>query len=321
MRKFVNKKRQKRKYTKKSEAASFYSSAKTAYGMVPFLIMLIAFMSTFVISTPLRDSITNIKFTFELPQFSFSNPLNFFETAGMDVMQVGLVVWTMVQMAGTTISQSVIEITKIITYGALFIGNLIIFCATGIRTDILHTVKEFISGAALIYQGITFIVTECTVAIRFITQSVINAAIATGQFISTVTTAIGQFIATTTITTGQFVSRITFSVINTTIQFSLLLIHYIVIAAIAVAHFVVVIATIFWKTLVSIALSINVFFIRVFTAIVHIIEIPFKTLYAFWLLIKPYVDIFGNHVKMSGGDFSNMVTSLGKVSSMIGASK
>src|SRR5579872_332283 len=110
MRKFVNKNRHKRKYTKKSEVTS-YPSAKTAYGMIPLLIMLIAFMSTIVISTPLRDSFANIRFNFELPQFSLNNPLSFFETAWTDIVQLGLVIRTFGETIGMTISQSLIRIT------------------------------------------------------------------------------------------------------------------------------------------------------------------------------------------------------------------
>src|SRR5258708_2633956 len=142
MHKFVNKKRQKRKYIKKSEAASAYSSAKTAYSMIPLLIMLIAFMSTLVISAPLRDSLENIKFTFELPQFSFSNPLPFFETAWRDIMQIGIVLWTIGLIVGMTILQYLTSMTQKITYGTILLRNFIILCGNEITNSSVNLLKE-----------------------------------------------------------------------------------------------------------------------------------------------------------------------------------
>jgi hypothetical protein len=299
MRKFVIKNRHKRKYTKKSEVVSSYSSAKTAYGMIPLIIMLIAFMSTIVISTPFRDSIANIRLTFEFPQFSLHNPLSFFETGWADITQVGLVFWTIVQMIGITLSQTLFGIAQKVTYGALFVSNFFILFGSGISIGLLYIIKELVYGIQLINQTITVIVNACTLAIHFCIQILTN----------------------TTISIGQFIASVTLSAINASIQFSLVLIHDIVIAMIAVIHFLAVVITIIWKMLVSTAFAVNTFFIQVFTAIGRVIEIPFKTLYSFWLLIKPYADIFGNHLKMSGNDFSNMFTSLGKVSSITRVSK
>ncbi len=56
-------------------------------------------------------------------------------------------------------------------------------------------------------------------------------------------------------------------------------------------------------------------------AVVHVIKIPFKILYAFWLQIKPYMMIFGHHIQMSGSDLSNGFASLGKFGSLISSSK
>lgn len=299
MRKFVNKKRQKRKYTKKSEVTSAYSSAKTAYSMIPLLIMLIAFMSTLVISAPLRDSLENIKFTFTLPQFSLSNPLPFFETAWGDITQIGIVSWTIMQIAGVTIAQSLISITQKITYGIILISHFLILSGSGIGNSLQYMLKEFLFGIQLIYEGITFVLAECGLAIDFTLQTITAAAI----------------------TAGQFFAKTTLSLSNAILHFSLLAIHYIMIAALAVTHFIAIIVAIIWKSLVFTAVSISTFFTHVFTAIVRVIEIPFKTIYTFWIAIKPYVNFFGDHVKMSGNDFSNMVTSLGKVSSLVGVGK
>ena len=58
-----------------------------------------------------------------------------------------------------------------------------------------------------------------------------------------------------------------------------------------------------------------------FAAIMHFIEIPFKILYAYGLLLKPYVIILGNHIAMTGNDFSHGIDSFEKAAVLLSSSK
>src|SRR5438128_1480934 len=80
MKKFKIKNRQKRKYIKKQELAASLSSAQAfTVGIIPLLLMAIAFFATFLISNPqfatnavnsihlIQPSLPEINLTFELP--------------------------------------------------------------------------------------------------------------------------------------------------------------------------------------------------------------------------------------------------------------
>src|SRR5258708_17588162 len=125
MRKFVIKNRQKRKYNRKIEKIYFFSFSKDAYGMLPLLVMFIAFMSPMIISTPFRDTLSNVKFTFELPEFSLTNPLSFIQSLAGDITHVSLLCWTLMLDAYGTFSQTLIALFNSINHDLLILGNTI----------------------------------------------------------------------------------------------------------------------------------------------------------------------------------------------------
>ena len=127
MRKFVIKNRQKRKYTRKTESVSSFSFSKTAYGLLPILIMIVALMTTLVISAPLRDQITHIRLTFTIPEFSISSPLANIQTVGGIIMQGSIALWNacitivvlLAQSLGTIGTASIQVLTS---SGNIFVG-------------------------------------------------------------------------------------------------------------------------------------------------------------------------------------------------------
>ncbi len=299
MRKFEIKNRKKRKYTRKSEEISSFSFYKTASEMLPLLVMVIAFMSTMIISTPLRDSFTNISFTFELPRFSLTNPLLFFQTMLTDLTQIGFVTWSITLAFAKAISQSFTSTSTAVTNGTFSLVQLLQFSAN------------------LIGNILLFIIFETSRGIGFLTQFVTFITIAGFVFLN----ACFTFIAGFTIAIGQIIAAFTQVVVHQIIFIVTLAIHSVVIATIAVINFIAFIG----KTIVTAIVSTTAFvwlqITRFVLAVVHIIEIPFRVLYAFWLLIKPYVDFFGKHVQMSGADFSNMFNSFYRLASVMTTQK
>ncbi len=277
MRKFVIKNRQKRKYTKKTKDTSSFSFSKTAYGMVPLLVMLIAFMSTITISNPFRDSLSNINFIFELPQFSFSNPLSFIQSIISDITQASFVGWTILLAMYTTFLQSLSVFSKALTHELLALENIVEFQKNAAQNTITYNVQEFATGVSMLEQIMIMITTVVTHFAYFIGQNLSALAIATVQTISLISSYLSHIILFTSITIFNFIFMI--------------------------------------------GETIGIWLVSIDNYIVHVIEIPFKVLYAFWLQIKPYVDFFGKHVQMTGSDFANGFTSFGKVISFVSHAK
>jgi len=299
MRKFVIKNRQKRKYTKKSESISSFSFSKTAYSLLPFLIMLIAFMSTIIISAPFRDTLSNISFTFELPQFSLSNPLYFFQTLASDFSQIGLVMWTITQAVSGTLVQNVALTTGSVTSGIFLAINFLFICITGVLSGFFFVAQQMFLGVSSINQFSLFLQT-----------ATFEALYACALWISEETVLSGQFIFLKTIFGAQ--------------QFLLLLnylSHITAFVLISIAHFLMFIGQVVLNAILSTITFIASVINHTGLAIVHTVEIPFKTLAAFGLLLKPYVAIFGKHVQMAGSDFSNGFSDMGKVTSLLSTHK
>ena len=266
---------------------------------MPLLVMLIAFMSTMIISAPVRDAFSNISFTFELPQFSFTNPLHFFQIALDDLTQFGFMIWGITQMFANAFSQGFNSAANNVSTSTFTFANFISFCASLIWSAIQFAVHEIATVLGIIAQFFTTFALSCVKFIDACLSITTHSAV-----------AVGQWFAKTMQNTVQL-----------TIFISLVLIHYAVIVILTIWDAIIFTGKLISNAVITSATYIGSVIAHVTSAIIHVIEIPFKVLYAFWLLIKPYVAIFGNHVKMSGGDFSNMFTSLGKVASLVSRPK
>lgn len=92
MHKFVIRKRKKRKYTRKVKELPSFSIIKTLYGVIPLIIIAVAFMATLVISASFRNSLSQIRFSFHiptLPHISLNNVQNSTRSLFEDIDQAG----------------------------------------------------------------------------------------------------------------------------------------------------------------------------------------------------------------------------------------
>jgi hypothetical protein len=119
-----------------------------------------------------------------------------------------------------------------------------------------------------------------------------------------------QFTLTITVTLLQIIIKIIILIAQTTTN-----VAYIVFTTFARISIITLHSILF--VLDAIEAWIN----SVVRAIVHVIEIPFNILDSFGLAMKPYIDFFGRHVAMTGEDFSNGVSSIGKAASYMSTSK
>jgi hypothetical protein len=325
MSKFVVKNRQKRKYVRKSEKSSSYSFSKTFYGTLPILIMAVAFMATIIISPSFRNTFSNFKFILhpiqfpvlqipklQLPTFSIGNPLLFFQTIIFDINQLnaGLVnIFT-----ALWISLSTFFVASFSATGSAAARNIVIFDPR----PLLNTLSSDSAtvGYSLFYAGsfvTLYIVDTCKTLLHlslfsqttsinevsFVLSYIVHAISIGFQLILTITSTLLQIIIKTIIFIAQFTTNVAYIVWAMLFR----------------------IVTIVWQAIFSIITAIGSWISSVVHAIVHIIEIPFKTLDAFGLAMKPYVDFFGRHVAMTGEDFSNGVSSIGKAASYMSTSK
>jgi hypothetical protein len=328
MRKFVIKNRQKRKYVKKVKQTQSFSLSKTVSGMMPILVMIIAFMATIVISTSFRNALTQIHFHLEFPTISFRNPVIAIQTITQDSIQIGIVIWTMVitttlfiVRAIGNIGDSFISFSKLLdprpllsTGGHFFISlssfiwNILILLEKGTalyNSTLTQTkitieswlISELIAAVLGVMNIFSFAAQGILVAMTTLWQIIAAAFVFSIAFVINATVVVAHILVVTT----EFIGNLVFTITLTMI------------------HFLVVVLLTIWRGITFAMTTVIATLNNVFSAIVHLIEIPFKVLYAFWLQIKPYVMIFNRHIKMTGGDLSNGFMSLGKINSIVNA--
>lgn len=319
MRKFIIKHRQKRKYTRKTEKISSYSFSKTLSGMLPLVVMGISLMATVIISTPFRNTFSHLQFTFQFPEISFDNPLIFIQTVTAASIQIG-----------ETIGMSLLAIFATLQHTFIFTRETTAHAAT-----LLDPRPLFL----LLINGITLLRDVLSNSILFIVHNLLNlfslSVHASDAIILGIIRASNAFFSDIFISVEKFVqiivsvltlfsslcSNILISIGDTIISLSISTAHVLLSVYLVIAHFIGIILTSIWIGVIFIINTITTTILNAITTIVHIIEIPFKTLYFFWLKIKPYVDILDRHIAMTGADLNNGFASWGKVASLLGPSK
>jgi hypothetical protein len=325
MSKFVVKNRQKRKYVRKREKSSSYSFSKTFYGTLPILIMAVAFMATIIISPSFRNAFSSFKFTLhpiqfpvlqipklQFPTFSIGNPLLFFQTLVFDINQLSAELINI--FTALWISLSTFFAASFSAAGSAAARSIVIFDPRPLLNAISNDSATV--GYSLFYTGsfvTLYIVDTCKILLRlslfsettsinevsFVLLYIVHAVSIGLQFILTIISTLLQIIINTVVFTAQLTINVAFAIFSTLFR----------------------IVTIVWQTISSIITAIGAWTISVIHTIVHVIEIPFNILEAFGLAMKPYVDFFGRHVAMTGEDFSNGVSSIGKGAAYMTTSK
>lgn len=312
MRKFVVKNRQKRKYVRKSEKQSLYSFSKTTYGILPILIMAVAFMATLVISTPFRDSLLHLKFTLKIPQFSFTNPLPFFLGLGDMISQLFTIginaIISLVNSIFTFFTNFIISVSQIRI-------NLGYQPAITLTNNDFLSISTFIAKTSVVFfQEIIHLVVSAYIFVNFVTNT-LNRLL-----IYLLLSAI-QFTISSTEIFAPEISKAALSAWQMTIQFGILLGNAIINLSLFIFHIVLLVLTTLYAW-ISIAVETTIHAITsVVDKIIYSIEIPFKVISNFFNQLKPYFAILDKHIGMVGKDFSTGASSLGKASTLMSPSK
>jgi hypothetical protein len=282
MRKFKIKNRQKRKYTRKSvHASSFPHSQAISAGLLPLLILAIALVTT-VIMSQAKGQTYAIDYSLPIPQPKLPD------------------IGNVVQNIPNLFNNPIAFVTSIYTLSIDFMQQLWI------------TIGYWFALLAHLLDPRPFIALTIR-SIMFFIQTMVQFAIILGMGIVTAGTVVLQAF----ITVGNAIA-------NTMASMSYAIASFILFIAAAIMHgltFVGAILLIIAKTLIHIVTTIALFlFVKVsafINGVVNIIEIPFKILWAFWLQIKPFFDMLGAHIKMTGDDLNNGVSSINKVGNLL----
>jgi hypothetical protein len=319
MRKFVVKNRRKRKYVRKSQKNSEFAFSKTLFGMLPVLIMGIAFMATVVISAPFRNSLSHVRFTFQLPQISYTNPTLFFQTLFSDVAQIGLFATAFVQALWISIHNSFTTIGYAVDQSIYNLNPLPIFVLLG------NWYQTFMNTLANSIGAVTQIISNA-LGVGAQTASSASVSASTGistfalSFISSLAMAGQIVIGFGTIFLQTIIKSVIFSTQITLWICSFVFYAFLNIVTVMI-QVLIFVANIAW-TWISFALTIVWNFISfVLYKILTAIEIPFKVMGAFGLAMKPYTDILWRHIQMTGQDLMNGFKDLGEVTTSLSPSK
>jgi len=325
--------------------------------MTPILIILIAFTATLIISTSFRNAFSHIQLSFQLPHFqvphfqtlrlqfprlSFIDAFSTFQTIPTATLKI--IVPTAAAIASTTgnlyentssitlrafdnfsffiLSQtpSLLAISSITFKQVVFLGTLANPMPLFFSGDILLITFINATGSLLLSLG-DMLIYNLGLSILTFSHGLFFLGITVQSAIMAILTSIIRFV---TVITQTIISASYFFIITCfrlSISFLSLCGTTVVTISGAVLQGIIYLSIALWGGVVFVVSAIFGALTYALNAMIHIIEIPFKILNAFWLQIKPYVDIFLRHVQMTGKDFSGGVTSFDNVVSIVNSSK
>ncbi len=302
MKKFKVKNRQKRKYTRHTVPQSTFSLRTLAVGLLPLLILAVAFGTTLLMNLNLREQTSSIPNpTLEIPTLTL--PTIVLPTFTAPTFQAPIITFpTFTLPTVTTPEISFPEVSTpkpnapdfsgftnflqliISMFLKAFIAFLVIpdsrpfwaiivqaLSALSISMGLMGnlTLNGFVRVGDLLLQSISLVGTNIAAGSQTISAAAIEYAIRAGQILATSS----LFIFEKTIWLFMVL-------LNGTITVLLFIVH-------AVSAFA--------------------------DGVVRVVMIPFQVLGAFWLKIKPYVDILGAHMGMAGADLANGVDSFNEL--------
>ena len=328
MHKFIIKHRNKRKYIKKTKIIHSFSLSKAIFGMMPLIIMLVAFMTTLVISAPLRNSLSTIRVTFQMPDFSLVIPFavinNIFQEMNHGMLHVGTITNTI--FAGFAkfaplIEGGVFRLIQLLdplpfysfTSRSLISLSLVIWSFNG---AILQSIQILF---VLLVHNLLMIGNFVVTIIQRTSSILLNTLDMTGQMMITTVTAIGNDLVSFAEIIVHFFVSVFLVIYQLLLNTAIIITQALLSTAEICIHFLIVLTQILWTGLLFTIRTITEAINHAVNTIIYYIEMPFKNIYAFWLVMKPYVDIFNRHIRMTGNDLSNGFASLGNFGNLINA--
>ena len=299
MKKFVIKNRRKRKYVRKKGENSEYTFSKTLYSMLPMLIMVIAFMATIIISTSFRDSFAKIRFTFQPPQISISDPALLLVTLSEIILTDVYHIFASIASAfGECIDiLNPMPAVNVIGDWSFVFGNFI-FAVVNV---VIQAMVNSVNALAQLLSSVFF---EVTNGVSLIISLFTNIFTQTGLWMIEFLKIAAQIIINALIFSIKIVLLTNGIILSAFLQIAIMLIK--VITSVAI----------FAWTWIGFGLNLLLNFLgTVIHKIITAIEIPFKVLGAFGMRMRPYADMLGQHIEMTGKDFTNGLKDLGNVTS------
>lgn len=298
MRKFKIKNRQKRKYTRKNAPQpSMPLEGGWSFGLLPFLVLAIALFTTLIISHNLREQDLVIEFAFQLPTFS-TEP---FEQFIASIPSLLTQPTAFVASLWTLVIESVIGfgvfVSDASTAAATVIVSAIAQIATMLdpRPVITAMGNGITSGGTAIGTFFVQLFEAIVFAINYIIQSLLAFFVLIGQAIS-------------------FAASLVYSAV-------VFVMNAILDALIVVANTLTAITITVYQAIAA-AVQFTIVKVNAFVdATLYFLGTPFRMLAAFWEVIKPYVEIFMQHLQMAGADLNNGFKALSNFSSIIGPTK
>ena len=319
MRKFVVKNRQKRKYVKKNEKESLYSFSKTTYGILPILIMAVAFMATITISAPFRNFFVNFRINLQLPQIALSNPLPFFQSVYFDLIQSYLISTQVITAIVTSLFHTFDSATTAAKQGlAIFnpqplfalLTNSFVVLGNSLWNATLFISKNLLLAGRTTIHFFLFMLSFTLSNANFASILIVHILFFIGQCIISSATIALQFVFKFAIAASQFITNVSVFIFQILLQ--IITILFTIIASVTVS---------LWVWLYSVIVATTQAINTAFTNTLHVIEIPFKILEAFGLAMKPYVDMLDHHMLLSGEDFTKGFSNIGKIIAFMSSSK
>jgi hypothetical protein len=281
MRKFIVKNRHKRKYIRKSSPHTSFTFSKTFVGSMPLIILAVALFTTLLMNMNLRDTAFDIRFTFLLP-FTIDDILARFTALPNVFAQPG----AFILGAGAELFKGVSQLLLLAGQGILQLASLVdprplIITAGQGATTLQESLRALM--AAIGYGIASLLVTfmqDLTIAMSLLTQGL----------------------------------SVSISILAGEKQQSDLLIG---IHANELYHLLAVGSLFVWNLLTLVVTSILSGITAVIDSVISVVRIPFDAMGSLWQQVKPYVAIFGKHIRMSGEDFSNGIESLNTLGAVL----
>lgn len=349
MRRFVIRNRKKRKYIKRTFKTTSYSFSHSIYSLLPLLIMCITFLSTLVISKSFRDSVLsihfNLQYSFYEIKFIFYLLLHAIAILFQFILYITHIT-TIIVVNSNNLQSQIINIILSNIY--TFTISLITFFTKSSSQLILqteysymHYIKQLnpqpfimvIVNSLLFLSNIIWsnfvILIKCIYIIYNISLNLIiiidSSLLSAANYFFLIST---HLLINVFITIINLVKYVVLSLYSST----LILFHFLLVSINTLYQNYIQIFSTIKRSISSTLLDVFIFLkltvtyilyglIQMVNKIIYTIEIPFKIVFAFGLLLKPYFDIFTLHIRMSGEDFSNTLSDFSKIIVYLNTSK
>ena len=309
MKKFKIKNRQKRKYTRHAAVPqSTFSFRALFVSLLPMLVLAFVFATMLLINLNLREKPSAFQPSFEAPSLpTFRIPEITFPTLTLPTITAPQITFPTITWPQVALPEAPKPPQADISVSSTpFVG---FFSAVGlaIQTMVILFGKAFIAF---------FVIPDTRPLWGVIGQGIMSMFYSMGLMGNLMMSGfirVWELLIQSISLVGVNISLGSLTVSAAAVEYAVRAGHIIAVSSIFVFEKVAwALTALFTGTIMVIMFIVNA--IVAFTdAVVRFISIPFQILGAFWIKIKPYVDILGDHMQMAGADLSNGVNSFNEL--------